>query len=51
MGGYPFRSKGFWGSVIVIISAVYMILTGDYQQGIALLGIGLGLLGIRKAVE
>jgi len=51
MGAFPWCSKGFWGSVIVIVSGLYTLFTQDVQQGITLLGIGLGLLGIRHALE
>jgi len=51
MGDFPYKSKGFWGAIVVIISALYLLATEDYEQGIALLGIGLGLLGIRHKLE
>jgi len=51
IGVFPWSSKGFWGSVIVILSACYYVYLGQLEEAIKLFGIGLGLLGIRHAFE
>jgi len=51
MKHFPFKSKGFWGSVFVIVAAAYQLITGDYETAAALFGIGLSLLGIRHKLE
>jgi len=51
IGVFPWSSKGFWGSVIVILCACYYVYLGQLEEAIKLFGIGLGLLGIRHAFE
>jgi len=45
------RSKVFWGFLFLIIAGIYSIVTGDAQTGVALVGIGLSLLGIEESVK
>jgi len=51
MGKFPYGSKGFWGSIIVILAAIYTIYQGDTVNAASLFGIGLGMLGIRAKFE
>jgi len=51
IGVFPWQSKGFWGSVIVILCGCYYVYLGQLEEAIKLLGIGLGLLGIRHHLE
>jgi len=48
---YPWKSKGFWGGVILIGLGLFEIAQGYYESGIYLLGVGLGLVGIRAKLE
>ena len=51
MPEFPWRSKGFWGSLLIILAGIYSLLTGDYQNAAVLIGAGLALMGIRHAME
>jgi len=51
IGEFPFKSKGFWGGVIVIAAAIYYVYLQQFQEAIKLFGIGLSLIGIRHALE
>ena len=45
------RSKGVIGSVILIVTGIYLLLTGYENEGAAAIGLGLSLLGIRHKLE
>jgi len=51
IGEFPLRSKGFWGSVILMVVAIYYVYLGQIEEAIKLFGIGLGILGIRHHLE
>ena len=45
------KSKTILGAVIVLLLGVYLMVSGNEQEGLAMIGIGLSLLGIRHKLE
>ena len=43
--------KGYLGGILVIIAGLLVALNGNQEQGLALIGMGLGLLGIRHKLS
>ena len=41
-----YQSKTIWGSILVVVGAVYGYLTEDAAGGTAIATIGIGLLGV-----
>ena len=45
------RSKGVIGSIVLILTGIYLLLIGHENEGLAAIGLGLSLLGIRHKLE
>jgi len=43
--------KGYLGAAIVMLTGLYLIAIGNVQEGAALFGVGLSLLGIRHKLD
>jgi len=48
---YPFNSKTFWVALVCIGIGIYLTLVGEKDDGMQLILIGLGLLGVRDAIR
>lgn len=48
---YPFSSKTFWVALVCIALGVYLIVIDKKEEGLQLVMLGLGLLGIRDAIR
>ena len=51
MKHYPWKSKGFWGGVILVVLGLVSLAYGEVDQATYLIGLGLGILGIRDKLE
>ena len=51
MKHYPFKSKGFIGGAILVVLGLAEIAFGYVETGTTLIGLGLGILGIRDKLE
>jgi len=45
------ESKTVWGAILVLIGGFYKLFTGDVTNAMAIIGMGLGLIGIRSAIK
>ena len=43
--------KGYLGAAILIIAGFYLLYKGNYERAIELIGVGLGILGIRHKLS
>ena len=50
-GMYPISSKTFWVAVVCIGLGVYLVVEGYKEEGLQLILLGLGLLGVRDAIR
>ena len=48
---YPINSKTFWVAIVCIGLGVYLVVKGYRVEGLQLILLGLGLLGIRDAIR
>jgi len=48
---YPISSKTFWVAIVCIGLGVYLVVKGYREEGLQLILLGLGLLGIRDAIR
>lgn len=48
---YPISSKTFWVAIVCIVLGVYLIINGKRDEGLQLIMLGLGLLGLRDAIN
>ena len=48
---YPISSKTFWVAIICIGLGVYLVVKGYKEEGLQLILLGLGLLGVRDAIR
>ena len=48
---YPISSKTFWVAVVCIGLGVYLVVKGYREEGLQLILLGLGLLGVRDAIR
>jgi len=48
---YPLNSKTFWVAIVCIGLGIYLVITGDKDNGMQLILLGLGLLGVRDAIR
>ena len=50
-GIYPISSKTFWVAIVCIGLGVYLVVEGYKKEGLQLILLGLGLLGVRDAIR
>ena len=50
-GKYPISSKTFWVAIVCIGLGVYLVVEGYREEGLQLILLGFGLLGIRDAIR
>jgi len=48
---YPISSKTFWVAIVCIGLGVYLVVEGYKKEGLQLILLGLGLLGVRDAIR
>jgi len=48
---YPISSKTFWVAIVCIGLGVYLVVEGYKEEGLQLILLGLGLLGVRDAIR
>jgi len=48
---YPLNSKTFWVAIVCIGLGVYLVVEGYKKEGLQLILLGLGLLGVRDAIR
>lgn len=51
MGNFPEKSKTFWAGLALMAMGIYLFATGDAKEGVELVLIGMGMMGIRHAIE
>jgi len=51
MVSYPFSSKTFWIALGCVVIGVYLVAVGKKEEGVQLILLGLGLLGVRDAIR
>ena len=51
MVAYPFNSKGMVGGLLLLIVGLYFLFNGDLEHAATIIGLALGVLGIRDKLE